>query len=1022
MLPFHPTEMPLVTERRSTDPPRRPQVSGPYQPPAAAGEAAPPKLEGYQLLGPLGQGGMGTVWHAIQLSNGRDVAIKLLRGSLFASRDALQRFERESRILARLNHPHIARLYDNGRHGHVAYLVMELIDGRPLDDHARHHGWSAEQCLALFITICRAVDFAHERGVVHRDLKPSNVMITDEGEPRIMDFGLAKAVEDEAPDATITQDGGGVLGTPAYMAPERLAGETDTAGMRGDVYSLGVMLYELLTHHLPHDQDGPTLAYRRRIVEQPPTRPRVRDKAIPGEVEAIILKALSRDPAQRYARAGELADDLDRYCAGEPIRARRMTVAYVVRKRLWRHRWWAALTAAVLGVLVTAAGVSYMQVRAARDAAQQSAHARGVALYQSQLLNAVDAIEEGNREAALAHLADCPPELRRWEWYHLRHRADASTWRVPLSSGPEPSYGGRTLAISADGGVIYAMTRAGALTTWDAQTGEVLERGEAVTPAADRVALAGDGSCRFWIADGRAHLIDHATGELASWAIDTEESVLKVGAATRGGLLASEHADGRLRLWREGAPEPATTLALPADPVAWRLDPEGLTLAAVGEVLFYAAEGGAIADAPAARHAFERPVTGLHPGGPAHVLIRHTDGAASLVARDGGGVMRSFAKQAQAKAAVPWREGWIVGNHAGELVALQPGLDACVVPAHDVGIEHALAAPNGRWLITTEGAQLARWDHPCTTPAMARVPVPGSGDVVAVTLTEVAGREPKLVWVQSTGSHSELWSAGLVWGGATRHWAGPKMRWLPELAGDGGVAWGVGALGRAWRYRITDQQARVAEPDEGIRFSSADGRLSAKTDTQQDRSWIEDDRGEVVRELPFVGGLAGRFSPDGRSLLWVDASDRGRAWLVRVDGDEPPRAFDRPRMRFGLGMAFSPDGRRFAAGDHRGLWVGETRGAAPARQLPINEAPGFLALAMTRDGSRIAVGDGAGAVTIYDADTGDRWLQLLSRGGGRVRSLSFAQDDRYLVAGGDAIRVWSTRRPGDPAAGPTPTP
>ena len=201
-----------------------------------------PTLEDYRIIGPLAVGGMGTVWRAEQLKMHRVVALKLLSPAFYGSKEGRDRFDREIHLTARLEHPNIARVYDSGLRQGVYFYAMELVDGIPLDEYVQNNRLPTRQVLELMRLICSAVQHAHQLGIIHRDLKPGNLLVTADGQPRVLDFGLAKDVEgDGIGDSTIV---GAVAGTPAYMSPEQAAGlATDT---RTDVYSLGVILYRLL--------------------------------------------------------------------------------------------------------------------------------------------------------------------------------------------------------------------------------------------------------------------------------------------------------------------------------------------------------------------------------------------------------------------------------------------------------------------------------------------------------------------------------------------------------------------------------------------------------------------------------------------------------------------------------------------------------------------------------------------------------------------------------------------------------
>jgi hypothetical protein len=272
-------------------------------------------VRGYQIKRQIGEGATGTVWEAVQLGTDRRVALKILRPRLLESPRACSRFEREVRLAARLEHPHIARIYESGVHRGVHYFAMELVKGVPLDRYVGTRGLDVRHILKLVSQTCTAVGYAHGHGIVHRDLKPKNILVTAGGEPRILDFGLAKALTGATKESFSLE--GEVAGTPAFMSPEQAAGKrVDT---RSDVYSLGVVLYRLLLRDTPHDLSGGPLDLIRRIVSEPPRRPRSFAPEFDARLEAVLMKALAMEPASRYATAAELAADLAAYLAGEPL-------------------------------------------------------------------------------------------------------------------------------------------------------------------------------------------------------------------------------------------------------------------------------------------------------------------------------------------------------------------------------------------------------------------------------------------------------------------------------------------------------------------------------------------------------------------------------------------------------------------------------------------------------------------------------------------------------------------------------
>ena len=332
-----------------------------------------PQVPGYEAAELLGQGGMASVWRAKQLATGRTVALKVM-SLLQGSARARGRFERELRLMSRLQHPHIARVYDAGLSAGLCYFAMELVDGQPLDQFVRSQGLTHRQIAELMRVVCEAVTHAHRNGVIHRDLKPSNILADAAGQPHVLDFGLAKALEEAGPEITVSLDGD-LAGTPAYMSPEQAAGSA-SLDTRTDVYSLGVILYRLLTGQPAHDLSGSRLEVLKRISTQEVRRPRDVCRQIDSDLEAVLLKALDREPDRRYGSAAELAQDLGRYLADEPVEAAPPSAAYRFRKLLRRHkREAAAVLAVAIALVLGVIGLTVGLVRAhrAQVAAQNQA-------------------------------------------------------------------------------------------------------------------------------------------------------------------------------------------------------------------------------------------------------------------------------------------------------------------------------------------------------------------------------------------------------------------------------------------------------------------------------------------------------------------------------------------------------------------------------------------------------------------------------------------------------------------------
>ena len=277
----------------------------------------------YRLIRLLGRGGMGAVYEAEQDSPRRIVALKVIKAGL-ANPEVERRFEREAQALGRLQHPGIAQIYEAGTadtgFGPQPYFTMELVRGEPLLQYADSHCLDTRQRLELIVRICDAVDHAHQRGIIHRDLKPGNILVDQTGQPKILDFGVARFTDSDI-QATRHTDLGQLVGTLAYMSPEQLEADALEIDPRSDVYALGVILYELLAGRLPYNTAGRLHEVARTIQEVAAEPLGTVDRRYRGDVETIAGKALKKNPDERYSVAA-LGDDIRRYLANEPISAR----------------------------------------------------------------------------------------------------------------------------------------------------------------------------------------------------------------------------------------------------------------------------------------------------------------------------------------------------------------------------------------------------------------------------------------------------------------------------------------------------------------------------------------------------------------------------------------------------------------------------------------------------------------------------------------------------------------------------
>jgi len=580
---------------------------------ASAEEAAPetpsPSIPGYELVKEAHRGGQGVVYQAIQKSTKRRVAIKVMHEGPFAGPPDKARFEREVQVLGQLNHPNIVNIHDSGTAAGSFYYVMDYISGRSLDDYVTLSKPSLDDTLRLFAKICEAVNAAHLRGVIHRDLKPSNIRIDADGEPHILDFGLAKIATGQVTEGTRPQVmtlTGQFFGSLPWASPEQAEAIPSKIDLRTDVYSLGVIFYHMLTARFPYKVVGNIRDVMDRIMNTEPARPSTirvaagpRAGRINDEIDTIVLKSLAKERDRRYQSAGELGRDVRHYLAGEPIEAKRDSAWYVLKKSLRRYKVPAAFAASLMVLITLALGVSVSlwqnavaaeeSAKRERDAAREAQAAEAAARAETENARQAEAEQRKLTEEHAARLrrtvyrnyialADvayhagdilrmrelldlCPSDLRGWEWGRLNWCSDRSVLTLRGHA-----LGVSTVSFSPDGKRIVSGSADRTLIVWDAATGEemITLRGHAFKVSA--VAFSPDGrrivsGCY----DGTLKVWDSATGEETLTLIgDTRSghtrSVYGVAFSPDGQRIVSGSRDGTLKVWDAATGEETLTL------------------------------------------------------------------------------------------------------------------------------------------------------------------------------------------------------------------------------------------------------------------------------------------------------------------------------------------------------------------------------------------------------------------------------------------------------------------------------
>lgn len=984
----------------------------------------PERIGPFQIQRLIARGGSSSVFEAWQTQPPRRVAIKVLRD--VRSAEAIRRFEYEGRLLAKLEHPNIVRIYEvghwNDHHLVRPYIAMEFIGRRTLLQYASDQQHGVRQRIGMLIEVCQGVQHAHLRGIIHRDLKPTNIVVDDAGRPKVLDFGVSKAIVGDTTMHTVT---GQWLGTPLYMSPEQFTADADSIDTRCDVYALGAVGYELLSGGPPFSQSGRAAAQVvRQICEELPPLLGRRSPSLRGDVETIIAKALQKQPSDRYQSVAAFAADLQRYLDRQPIAARRIGWWGVANR--WARR--EPATAAATLISLSLAVLLLMALFSSFRESQQRAERQREQLYASNINLAMQAFYDDNLEATGRLLERHTPrsgetDLRGFAWYHLWSRLHEEERKLMVHNGSI-----RAIAFSPDGSKMVSCGD-GQWCLWATTDWRLLHRHEQIGHTFSSVTFSPSGHSFFMgsftrIADysqqERSHRVtswDVASGKLQriSPAVLQEVNTLALSPdGTRvfsGGGTIIPHvlasSPGEVNVFSSATLQPLSS-PLKTHATAEANQPPVPKITSVSSLVMLA-DGQTIATA--------------HHDAPVRLWDLRSGSSRTIAADDApDSASVDISPDGRLLAIGNWNEQIVLWDLVSERIVQK-------IPhrrAHLVRF-----SPDGRALATTSNANdfaIYLWDL-ASGAQIDRL----AGHTKAIHCLQFQQDGKKLV--SGSEDHSlRVWD--LQKKHQPMHWSHgngevPSMAvsadrgWLAYGTRTGSaIVWnGDASIPSIARHREESHVWGVAFDPRGRQIAFGFADLPSAPVSENPIRLYRLSTGELVREVPNVGGSCSdrAFSSDGR---WL-----GATYLQRVGGNLTQlQVWDTQSWRSWKvsnhsttavnALAFSPDCTTvISCGDDRRVrqWDAAS-GAAIATSAPL-PAP-VVSVAYSPNGSQIAVGtwprdefaSAATEVRLLDAITLETQHVMLGHTGGAY-GLGFSPDGKILASGaaGGLVKLWDLR-------------